>query len=159
MQPFYISVFFLGPLSRRFSMYYLTAEASFDGAHFLAGYEGKCSNLHGHRWRVILKIKTDSLQAEGQQRGMIVDFSDVKNALKKETDFFDHSFIYETGSLKESTVAALVDENFEIHEVPFRPTAENFSKYFYEKFKEYGFTVAEVTVYETPNNCASYSED
>ncbi len=140
-------------------MYYLTAEASFDGAHFLAGYEGKCSNLHGHRWRVILKIKTDKLQEEGQQRGMVVDFGDVKNALKKETDLFDHSFIYEEGSLKEATVAALQAENFEMHVVPFRPTAENFAKYFFNKFKEYGFTVAEVTVYETPNNCASYSED
>ncbi|SDB49755.1 6-pyruvoyltetrahydropterin/6-carboxytetrahydropterin synthase [Pseudobutyrivibrio sp. YE44] len=140
-------------------MYYLTAEASFDGAHFLAGYEGKCSNLHGHRWRVILKIKTEKLQSEGQQRGMVVDFGDVKDALKKETDFFDHSFIYELGSLKDETVAALKAENFEMHEVPFRPTAENFSRYFFYKFKEYGFTVAEVTVYETPNNCASYSED
>lgn len=140
-------------------MYYLTAEASFDGAHFLAGYEGKCSNLHGHRWRVILKIKTDSLQSEGQQRGMVVDFGDIKNVLKKETDYFDHTFIYEEGSLKEATVAALKSENFLMRVVPFRPTAENFSKYFYEKFTGYGFNVAEVTVYETPNNCASYMED
>lgn len=140
-------------------MYYLTAEASFDGAHFLAGYEGKCSNLHGHRWRVILKIKTDSLQSEGQQRGMVVDFGDVKAALKKETEYFDHTFIYEEGSLKEATVAALKSEDFLMRVVPFRPTAENFSKYFYEKFAGYGFNVAEVTVYETPNNCASYTED
>ena len=140
-------------------MYYLTAEASFDGAHFLAGYEGKCANLHGHRWRVILKIKTDSLENEGQQRGMVVDFGDVKAVLKKETDYFDHTFIYEEGSLKEATVAALKSENFLMRVVPFRPTAENFSKYFYEKFTGYGFNVAEVTVYETPNNCASYMED
>ncbi len=139
-------------------MYYLTAEASFDGAHFLAGYEGKCSNLHGHRWRVILKIKADSLQNEGQQRGMVVDFGDVKAALKKETDFFDHTFIYEEGSLKETTVEALNSEGFLMRVVPFRPTAENFSKYFYDKFTGCGFNVAEVTVYETPNNCASYSE-
>ena len=140
-------------------MYYLTAEASFDGAHFLSGYEGKCSNLHGHRWRVILNIEAEELQAEGQQRGMVVDFGDVKSALKKETDYFDHTFIYEEGSLKETTVAALKDENFLMRVVPFRPTAENFSKYFYEKFTSYGFKVAEVTVYETPNNCASYRED
>ncbi|MBE5904107.1 6-pyruvoyl trahydropterin synthase family protein [Pseudobutyrivibrio sp.] len=140
-------------------MYYLTAEASFDGAHFLAGYEGKCSNLHGHRWRVILNIEAEELQAEGQQRGMVVDFGDVKSALKKEADYFDHTFIYEEGSLKETTVAALKDENFLMRVVPFRPTAENFSKYFYEKFTSYGFKVAEVTVYETPNNCASYRED
>ena len=138
-------------------MYFLTAEASFDGAHFLSGYEGKCSNLHGHRWRVILKIKADELQESGQQRGMVVDFSDVKKALKAETDYFDHTFIYERDTLKERTVDALNEEGFLMRIVDFRPTAENFSKYFYDKFAGYGFDVAEVTVYETPNNCASYS--
>lgn len=138
-------------------MYFLTAEASFDGAHFLSGYEGKCSNLHGHRWRVILKIKADELQESGQQRGMVVDFSDVKKALKVETDYFDHTFIYERDTLKETTVDALNEEGFLMRIVDFRPTAENFSKYFYDKFAGYGFDVAEVTVYETPNNCASYS--
>ncbi len=138
-------------------MYFLTAEASFDGAHFLSGYKGKCSNLHGHRWRVLLKIKADELQESGQQRGMVVDFSDVKKALKEETDYFDHTFIYERDTLKERTVDALNEEGFLMRIVDFRPTAENFSKYFYDKFAGYGFDVAEVTVYETPNNCASYS--
>ena len=139
-------------------MYYLTAEASFDGAHFLSGYEGKCSNLHGHRWRVILKIKSDELKPDGQQRGMVVDFGDVKKALKEETYFFDHTFIYEKDTLKPATVAALNEEGFLMRIVDFRPTAENFSKYFYDRFTEkYGFDVAEVTVYETPNNMASYS--
>lgn len=139
-------------------MYYLTAEASFDGAHFLSGYEGKCSNLHGHRWRVILKIRSNELQEKGQQRGMVVDFGDVKAALKEESDFFDHTFIFEKDTLKSTTVAALKDEGFLLRVVDFRPTAENFSKYFYERFtQKYGFEVAEVTVYETPNNCASYS--
>ena len=139
-------------------MYFLTAEASFDGAHFLSGYEGKCSNLHGPRWRVILKIKADELQESGQQRGMVVDFSDVKKALKEETDYFDHTFIYERDTLKVTTVDALNEEGFLMRIVDFRPTAENFSKYFYDKFAGYGFDVAEVTVYETPNNCASYSK-
>jgi 7-carboxy-7-deazaguanine synthase len=26
-------------------------EQSFNSAHFLAGYQGKCANIHGHRWR------------------------------------------------------------------------------------------------------------
>ena len=37
-------------------MYYLTVENSFDSAHFLHGYDGKCSNLHGHRWRVVVDV-------------------------------------------------------------------------------------------------------
>ena len=140
-------------------MYYLTAEAEFDGAHFLSGYVGKCSNLHGHRWKVVLRIKAESLQTESQQRGMVVDFGDLKSALKIETDYFDHTFIYEADTLKPATVEALQEEGFLMRVVNFRPTAENFARYFYDKFKDYGFNVAEATVYETPNNCASYSED
>ena len=40
-------------------MYILKTEASFDSAHFLSGYDGKCSNLHGHRWRIFLEVQTD----------------------------------------------------------------------------------------------------
>ncbi|SFL21023.1 preQ(0) biosynthesis protein QueD [Lachnospiraceae bacterium KH1T2] len=139
-------------------MYYLKTESSFDAAHFLAGYEGKCRNLHGHRWRVIVEIKGDALSNVEQTRGMLVDFSDIKNALKKECDLLDHSLIYEKGSLKEKTLEAMREENFNLNEVPFRPTAENFSKYFYEKLREKGFEVHRTEVYETPNNCAAYEE-
>ena len=113
-------------------MYYLTAEASFDGAHFLAGYEGKCSNLHGHRWRVIAEIKSENLSNEKQTRGMVIDFSELKSVLKKLCDNLDHCLIYESGTLKDTTVEALKDENFKTLEVPFRPTAENFAKFFFD---------------------------
>ena len=43
-------------------------------------------------------------------------------------------------------------------EVPFRPTAENFAKYFYDEIKKMGYSAKEVVVYETPNNCATYYE-
>jgi len=59
-------------------MYYLKTESSFDSAHFLKGYNGKCRNLHGHRWRVVVEIAADQLKDEGQTRGMLVDFSDLK---------------------------------------------------------------------------------
>lgn len=64
-------------------MYILETEQSFDSAHFLSGYEGKCSNLHGHRWRVVARIAMDELNKEGQTRDMVIDFGDFKNALKK----------------------------------------------------------------------------
>ena len=140
-------------------MYKLRAEDSFDAAHFLMGYEGKCSNIHGHRWRVVCEVKTDKLKEEGQLRGMHVDFKELKKDLKLLTEEFDHNFVIETGSLKPKTLEALYEENFKIVEVPFRPTAENLSKYFFDKFKAMGYQVSEMTVYETPNNCATYSED
>lgn len=139
-------------------MYILETEQSFDSAHFLSGYKGKCSNLHGHRWRVVARIAMDELNKEGQTRDMVIDFGDFKDALKKLTDALDHSFIFETGSLKETTLTALKVEGFLLHEVPFRPTAEQFSRYFYEQLQELGFPVYNISVYETPTNCSTYQE-
>ena len=56
-------------------MYILTTEQNFDAAHFLAGYQGKCGNIHGHRWRVILQVQSETLREDEQQRGMCIDFS------------------------------------------------------------------------------------
>lgn len=75
-------------------MYYLQTKASFDAAHFLWKYEGKCRNIHGHRWNVVAKIKSQELEREGQTRGMVVDFGNLKNDLKVFCDYFDHSLIY-----------------------------------------------------------------
>ena len=64
----------------------------------------------------------------------------------------------EDGTLKEKTVEALKEENFKMIFVDFRPTAESFAKYFYDRVKENGYDVKLVKVYETPNNMAAYGE-
>ena len=117
-------------------MYILKTEQSFDSAHFLAGYEGKCRNLHGHRWKIEAEVWADELHKTGQLKGMVA----------------------EEGTLKPETAKALESENFRIIWVPFRPTAENFAKHFYNMLKEKGYQVYGVSVYETPNNCARYWE-
>ena len=82
-------------------MYQLTTHASFDSAHFLSGYEGKCSNIHGHRWKLEVTVQNETLEQTGQMRGMIVDFGQLKDDIKKLADEFDHSLIIEDGTLKE----------------------------------------------------------
>ena len=138
-------------------MYTLKTEHSFDSAHFLYGYKGKCGNIHGHRWRVIVEVSGMQLIQEGQMRGMLIDFGDLKKDLKEEVDNLDHCLIIEKESLKETTLSALESEDFRILQFDFRPTAENMAKYFYEKMQIKGYAVKEVTVYETPNNAATYS--
>lgn len=137
-------------------MYQLTTEHSFDSAHFLAGYDGKCGNLHGHRWRVLLTVQSETLREDRQQKGMCVDFAELKKDLRTELDALDHVLIIEQGSLRESTMKALQEEKFQVVEMPFRPTAENFARYFYELFTLKGYPVAKVEVYETANNSAVY---
>ncbi len=137
-------------------MYGLKTESSFDSAHFLSEYEGKCENLHGHRWRVVAYLEADELRTEGDMKDMVVDFGAFKKALRALTEELDHMFIVEEGSLAPETIACLERESFRLLIVPWRTTAENFAVYFYGKLAELGFPVAQVDVYETPNNCAIY---
>ncbi|MBQ7641417.1 MAG: 6-carboxytetrahydropterin synthase QueD [Acholeplasmatales bacterium] len=129
-------------------MYVLTCESSFDAAHFLTNYKGKCHNIHGHRWRVVLNIKGEV------NNGMVVDFNDIKKDLKEACDYFDHTFIVEKDSLNK-TAFDILNKEFLIRVVEFRTTAENFAKYFYDLLSK-KYDVYEVLVYETPNNCARY---
>ena len=132
-------------------MYIVKTEDSFDSAHFLARYNGKCRNIHGHRWRVVIEIAGENLDD-----GMVVDFTDIKAALKSLTDNLDHSLVMEKDTLKPQTYECLVDEGFRIMIMDFRPTAENFAKYFFDEIKKKGFNIRAAEVYETPNNCARY---
>ena len=132
-------------------MYIVKTEDSFDSAHFLARYNGKCRNIHGHRWRVVIEIAGENLDD-----GMVVDFTDIKAALKALTDNLDHSLVMEKDTLKLQTYECLVDEGFRIMIMDFRPTAENFAKYFFDEIKNKGFNIRAAEVYETPNNCARY---
>ena len=76
-------------------MFKLKSEVQFDMAHYLSGYNGKCSNIHGHRYRLIAKIGSETLHEEGQCRGMVDDFSNFKNALRVIENTFDHKLVIE----------------------------------------------------------------
>ena len=137
-------------------MYILKTSAAFDSAHFLAGYNGKCASLHGHHWVIEAEVSAEQLQAEGEKRGMVIDFGDLKKAVRDLTDFYDHATIYETGTLRETTIAAFHEEGFRLIGVPYRPTAEHFARAFFAELTAQGLPVRRITVYETPENCASY---
>ena len=104
-------------------MYQLKTEASFDGAHFLTDYNGKCENLHGHRWRVVVYIRQASLGTDGTERDMVLDFGEFKRIVREEVGRFDHMFLVEEGSLAPETVACLEREGFTLKMLPFRTTA------------------------------------
>lgn len=138
-------------------MYTIKTTAAFDSAHFLAGYDGKCANLHGHHWVIEVEAGQESLQAEGEKRGMVLDFGDLKKAVRALADRFDHATIYEEGTLRPATLAAFAEEGFRVIAVPYRPTAEHFARAFFETLTAEGLPVRRVTVYETPENGASYA--
>ncbi len=137
-------------------MYYLTVETTLDAAHFLSGYQGKCQNIHGHQWKIIVTIKSEELIEEGPCTDMVIDFKALKAIVNEEVDYFDHSLIIKKGSLDENALKSL--SNFLIRELDFQPTAERLAYYFFKKIKSHGLDVDQVAIYETPVNQAIYRE-
>lgn len=63
-------------------------EVSFDAAHHLPYYEGKCSKPHGHHW----KIEVALVGEVSPQSGILVDFTWLKQVLEEEVvSKFDHT--------------------------------------------------------------------
>ncbi|URZ02924.1 6-carboxytetrahydropterin synthase QueD [Clostridium felsineum] len=135
-------------------MYIVKIENSFDSAHFLSNYHGKCANIHGHRWKIEVEIQAKTLIND-----MVEDFTILKKKIKEVIDFYDHALIIEKNTLRKLTYTCLLEDGFRIIELPFRPTAENFSKFFFDEIERLHYDVRKITVYETPNNSASYVKE
>ena len=118
----------------------VTKEVSFDSAHYLNEYAGKCSKLHGHLFKLFITVSGTC-----NDIGLVLDFKDLKTIVKEEIlDKFDHECINEL--------------------ISFNPTAENMvcyifdvlSKYFIENSDWGRLKLIEVKLYETPTSYAVY---
>lgn len=70
----------------------VSKEFTFDAAHHLHCYEGKCKNLHGHTYKVVF-----GLSGFADKRGIMVDFGDIKEIWKSEIEIYlDHRYLNET---------------------------------------------------------------
>ncbi len=119
-------------------MYYLQVEEEFASAHQLRGYKGRCENLHGHNWRVLLKVKGPKLDA----LGMLVDFGDLKRILREILSGLDHIFLNELPPFDRVN-----------------PTSENLAAFLFETLGARlpdGVSMHEVTVWESARSAATY---
>jgi len=67
----------------------LIKEFEFDAAHNLIHYHGKCENLHGHTYKMVVK-----LEGTPDAEGMIYDFVQLKKNVKEHIiDKFDHAYL------------------------------------------------------------------
>ncbi len=121
-------------------MYYIAVESHFDAAHFLRGYAGKCENLHGHRYKVAVKLSA----ARVNEIGLAYDFRDLKTVLKPLLDRYDHTLLNDVPPFDK-----------------INPSAENIARAIYEgiKPKITGANLESVTVWESPETSAEYRGD
>ena len=132
----------------------VTKTVKFDAAHILTNHQGLCKNLHGHTYRVDVSVA----QADGAGGDMVIDFKDLKRiASEVVCERFDHAFIYNTESPGESEIAAVVEKNgMRVVPIPFRSTAENLAKLFFDELKVRIPGLFSVKVWETAASCAEY---
>ncbi|MFH1484974.1 MAG: 6-carboxytetrahydropterin synthase QueD [Chloroflexota bacterium] len=67
-------------------MYQVSVRDHFDAAHYLRGYEGKCENLHGHRFEVVVTAEALDLD----ETGLTYDFTKLKGHLREVMGLLDH---------------------------------------------------------------------
>ncbi|MBM4017008.1 MAG: 6-carboxytetrahydropterin synthase QueD [Planctomycetes bacterium] len=75
--------------------YELLITSEFSAAHNLRGYKGKCERLHGHNWRVDLRLAGARLN----RGGMLLDFVDAKRILADVLEPLDHAYLNEVPPL------------------------------------------------------------
>ena len=132
----------------------VTKSVKFDAAHVLTNHQGLCKNLHGHTYRVEVSVT----QPPESTDDMVIDFKDLKHVCEDVIlSRFDHAFIFDSSSAGESEIAAVVQKNgMRTVAIPFRSTAENLSRSFFEQLEPHVRGLSAVRVYETPDSCAEY---
>lgn len=105
----------------------LTKEFSFESAHALWGYDGKCREIHGHSYRLFVTVKgTPSTDITDPKLGMVMDFGALKAIVAREiTDRLDHSFVMRRTAEAEALAQSLGSSFTNIQLVDYQPTCEN----------------------------------
>lgn len=115
----------------------VSKEFTFDAAHHLHDYNGKCGNLHGHTYKVIFGISGFL-----GKTGITIDFSDIKAIWKGRIEpKLDHQYL-----------------NLSLPKM--NPTAENLVVWIYEQMEqalhgnELEARIEFVRLFETPSSYA-----
>lgn len=121
-------------------MYHVHVRRHFDAAHGLRGYRGKCENLHGHRWEIVVCVRSTALD----DKGMAFDFTVLKRELDAVLEHLDHH---------------------NLNEIPpfdcINPSSENIARLVYDELKKRlpEVDLAYVEAWESPDAWAAYLPD
>jgi len=88
----------------------------FEAGHRQLGDDSKCGKLHGHNWKVEIKI-----DGEVDKIGYIIDFKELKDLLEP----FDHAMIL---NKNDEFVKILQERNQKVYVMDENPSCENLSE-------------------------------
>lgn len=139
----------------------ITRRLEFDAGHKVLGHEGKCANVHGHRYVALITVENSALDSIGR----VIDFSVVKQKVGGWIDDkWDHTLLLNVNDPivdLSPNIRNILCPYKPIYLMPSNPTAENMAEHLYriasDLLREDGITVTKVCIYETPN-CSSEFE-
>ena len=104
----------------------LTKIFHFETGHALAGYDGKCKNVHGHSYRLEVTVQGTPIDDPSHVKyGMVIDFGDLKKIVKKEVvDVYDHALLLNKNGGYRDIGEYLKEKGHRILLVNFQPTGE-----------------------------------
>ncbi|HVO73878.1 MAG TPA: 6-carboxytetrahydropterin synthase QueD [Ignavibacteriaceae bacterium] len=124
----------------------IAKEFRWEMGHRLPEHFGKCKNVHGHSYKIIVE-----LEGELNDQGMILDFYNLKEIVNPIVEKLDHSFLVYKGD--EEIIAFLEKLNSKKVIVEFHSTVENIAKYFLDEIAKNKFPAnvssLKVKVFET----------
>lgn len=119
-------------------MHLLKRRFSFDAAHVLQGYPGKCSNIHGHRFEVIVRVEGSlgSFRKSGVFGSMLIDFAHLKEIVSPILDELDHALLLGTDESYDALCEALKPFGYRIVRIPNHPTSEEICRYLFNEISK-----------------------
>lgn len=107
----------------------IAKEFHWEMGHRLPEHFGKCKNIHGHSYRMIVELK-----GEVNEGGMVMDYFDLKKVVNPIVEKLDHAFmVYEKD---EEIVRFLESVNSKKIIVNFQSTVENICRYILGEIKK-----------------------
>lgn len=137
----------------------LTKEFRLEMAHALVGYDGLCSQIHGHSYRLEVTVEAEGGVAEsGAKMGMTIDFGEVKRAVERAVvEPYDHSLLLRLTPQTEEVVTVLQRHFERVHALEWQPTSENILAHFAALIAPQlpeGVALHSLRLHETATNCA-----
>jgi 6-pyruvoyltetrahydropterin/6-carboxytetrahydropterin synthase len=104
----------------------ITKQFTFETAHALYNYDGKCRNIHGHSYKLDVTVIGEPISdTENVKCGMVIDFGDLKQIVKKEVvDVWDHAIILNKNTPHIELAKQLEASGNNVVLVNYQPTSE-----------------------------------
>ncbi|MBQ2538483.1 MAG: 6-carboxytetrahydropterin synthase [Bacteroidales bacterium] len=141
----------------------LTKQFSFEMAHALPAYEGKCHNIHGHSYKLFVTVEGAPLQQQGAPTdGMVLDFHQLKEIVNRHiVEQFDHALVLPRKGQEPDdntdSPTQLGGYAAKLILVDFQPTSENLLLHFARLLNGQlpaGTRLHSLKLYETETSCA-----